>query len=98
MGVWSSGPAPESKSQLFLTGATGYVGGQALHAIASTIPSSQVTITCLVRTVEKGKLVQKAYPEHVRIVVGDLDDVEIIEKECQKSQAVLRQLPTSSSI
>jgi hypothetical protein len=50
-----------------------------------------------VRSVEKGELVQKAYPEHVRIVVGDLDDVEIIEKECQKSQVVLRQLPTSSS-
>jgi hypothetical protein len=43
-----------------------------------------------VQSVEKGKLVEKAYPEHVRIDVGDLDGVEIIEKECQKSQVVLR--------
>ena len=75
------------------TGATGYIGGQTLHAIASTIPSSQVSVACLVRSAERGKLVQNAYPEHVRIVMGDLDDVGIIEKECQKSQVVLRQLP-----
>ncbi|KIW11081.1 hypothetical protein PV08_10380 [Exophiala spinifera] len=72
------------------TGATGYTGGQALHAIAASTPASQVSITCLVRSAEKGKVVQDAYPDYVKVVVGDLDDVEVVEKQSQKSDVVLQ--------
>lgn len=45
------------------------------------------------RSAEKGKVVQDAYPDHVKVVLGDLDDVETIENQSQKSDVVLREFP-----
>ncbi|KAL2433515.1 Oxidase ucsJ [Exophiala dermatitidis] len=76
--------------QIFLTGATGYVGGQTLHAISKAFKPSQVTVACLIRDAQKAKKVQEAYPDHVRVVIGDLDNVDTIEAEAQKSDVVLQ--------
>ncbi len=72
------------------TGATGYVGGQALHSIASSLPASQTVISCLVRDKKKAQEVRNSFPDHVEIVIGDLDDVGLIEKESRRADVVFR--------
>lgn len=69
------------------TGATGYIAGDALHALYNAHP--EYTYACLVRSQEKGDLVQKAYPK-VRLVIGGLDDSELLEDEAAKADVVLR--------
>ena len=69
------------------TGATGYIGGSALHRIASSFP--RVKISCLVRDASKGSIVRKAYP-NVQVVEGDLDGLELIEREAAAADIVLR--------
>jgi N-acetyl-gamma-glutamylphosphate reductase len=49
------------------TGATGYIGGDALYAVASTYPDLE--ITALVRSSDKGAKVAAKYPK-VRLVYG----------------------------
>ena len=69
------------------TGASGLVGGEALHQIASKDSGHQ--ISCLVRDAEKASIIKKAYPD-VRIVEGDLDSVDIIRKEAKDADVVFR--------
>lgn len=70
------------------TGATGYVGGEALHSLynATTI---RPQITALVRNAQKGAEVAKQYPE-VKVVHGDLDALDLIREESRKADAVFR--------
>jgi len=48
----------------------------------------------LVRTQEKADLVKKAFP-HVRIVLGDLDNADLLKEEASKADIVLRELGTA---
>lgn len=66
-------------------GATGYIGGDALHAISKAHPEYEWT--CLVRNSDKGALVAKQYPK-VRLVYGDLDSSELIAEEATKADIV----------
>ncbi|KAF2149197.1 NAD(P)-binding protein [Myriangium duriaei CBS 260.36] len=78
---------------IFLTGATGYLGGDTLHQlIESGIPASQ--ISCLVRSEEKAKPVEAAYPG-IRIVIGDLDNSALLETESEAANIVLNLASTS---
>lgn len=72
-------------TKLLITGATGFVGGDALHTIAKAHPEYQ--ITCLVRNSSKGALVAKAYPK-IRLVYGDLDSSELIREESTNADIV----------
>ena len=71
------------------TGATGYIGGEALYNIAS---NARYRISCLIRDSVKGSMVKDRYPE-VRIVQGDLDDAELIEHESKNADIVLSKIP-----
>lgn len=73
-------------TDLSRTGATGYIGGEVLHRITNTLPD--IEITALVRDVQKGTELSRAYPD-VHIVHGDLDDTELIEKEAGKADLVI---------
>ncbi|KAF7528333.1 hypothetical protein PCG10_000941 [Penicillium crustosum] len=73
-------------TQIFLTGATGYIGGEVLHALHHAHPEYEVA--ALIRDSEKAGKVLAAYPK-VRVVLADLDDVEIIEKESRKADIVI---------
>jgi len=44
---------------------------------------------CLVRTKDKGDVVQKAFP-NARIVIGNLDDSALLEEESARADVVLR--------
>ena len=68
------------------TGATGYIGGDALYEIVQNHPEYE--IVCLVRNSDQGALVASQY-EKIRLVYGDLDSVELLEAEAKKADIVL---------
>jgi len=72
-------------TKLFVTGATGYIGGDALYAIIAAHPEYE--ITCLVRNSDKGALVVKQYPK-IKLVYGDLDSSDLIAEESAKADIV----------
>lgn len=73
--------------RIFLTGATGYIGGDTLYALYNK--HSDYEIAALVRSEEKGKPVKEAFP-NVRLVIGDLDSSQLIEDESAKADVVIR--------
>ncbi|PWY78946.1 nucleoside-diphosphate-sugar epimerase [Aspergillus eucalypticola CBS 122712] len=72
--------------KIFITGATGYIGGDALYAIFAKHPEYKYTV--LVRSPEKAGQVQAQYPS-IRVVIGDLDDSALLEKESAEADIVL---------
>ncbi|KIV91616.1 hypothetical protein PV10_06134 [Exophiala mesophila] len=62
--------------KVFITGVTGYIGGDFLHLVSEKKPEWE--ITALVRNSDKGAKVVAVYPK-VRLVYGDLDAVDVIE-------------------
>ncbi|KAJ5598658.1 hypothetical protein N7537_008742 [Penicillium hordei] len=73
-------------TQIFLTGATGYIGGEVLHVLQHAHPDYKVA--ALIRDSEKAGKVLAAFPK-VRVVLADLDNVKIIEKESHKANIVI---------
>lgn len=71
---------------LHSTGATGYIGGDALHAIATTYPDLQ--ITALVRNSDKGAKVGSQYAK-IRFVYGNLDSADLLTQEASQADIVL---------
>lgn len=63
------------------------IGGQVLHSLTKS--GIKASITVLVRDAKKGRQLIKAYPE-VEIVMGDLDDSDLIEREASHADIVLR--------
>lgn len=64
------------------TGATGYVGGDALFILARAHPDYE--ITALVRSKGKGQEVHNHYPS-IHLVYGTLDDFELLAQEVAKA-------------
>lgn len=73
--------------KIFMTGASGYIGGQFLHNLSLKYPDYQVT--ALVRTPEQKAAISKLQPA-TTFVIGDLDSSEIITEESSKADVVLR--------
>lgn len=73
-------------TKLFITGATGYIGGDVLYAVANTYPDLE--ITALVRNSDKGAQVASQYPK-IRLVYGDLDSSELLTTEASHANVVL---------
>ncbi|KAF6239815.1 hypothetical protein HO173_002361 [Letharia columbiana] len=72
--------------KIFLLGATGYIGGDALYALVQTHPEYE--IACLVRNSDKGAQVASQYVK-ARLVYGTLDDGDILGQEAKKADIVL---------
>ncbi|KAM0417429.1 hypothetical protein ACHAPT_012578 [Fusarium lateritium] len=73
-------------SSIFLTGASGYVGGQVLRELVRGHP--EYAITALVRDAKAAANISQAYPK-IRTVVGDLDDGQLVEQEASQASVVL---------
>lgn len=71
--------------KVFVTGATGYIGGDGLFVIANAHPDWQ--FSALVRSEEKSKQVTSQHPQ-IRTVIGDLDSSELIEEEVKNADIV----------
>lgn len=72
--------------KILTTGSTGYIGGDALYAIANAHP--EYDITCTVRSSSKGAQVAKQYP-NIKLVYGDLDSHDMLADEASKADIVL---------
>lgn len=53
--------------KVFLTGASGFIGGDALYAVHKAQPDWEISV--LIRDRQKAKQIQEAYPD-VKIVLG----------------------------
>ncbi|KAI4141935.1 MAG: hypothetical protein LQ340_007495, partial [Diploschistes diacapsis] len=73
--------------KIFLTGATGYLGGQLLLALLSLSPTPQ--ITALVRTSAQSAKLTSAYPS-LHTVTGDLDSHSTLVGEASKADIVIQ--------
>ncbi|TVY47656.1 hypothetical protein LOCC1_G001798 [Lachnellula occidentalis] len=78
--------------KVFITGVTGYIGGDALYALEKAHPEYEYT--ALVRNSDKGAPVAAAYPK-IRLVYGTLDDAELLEKESASADIVLHTADSS---
>ncbi|KAH8771731.1 hypothetical protein F5883DRAFT_664780 [Diaporthe sp. PMI_573] len=72
--------------KIFLTGATGYIGGDVLASIASQFPAASITV--LVRDTARAKPITDKYP-HVQLQEGDLDSADIIQGIVKKTDVVI---------
>ncbi|KAH6692714.1 hypothetical protein F5X68DRAFT_201453 [Plectosphaerella plurivora] len=79
-------------ASIFLTGATGYIGGDVLNALATAHPD--YTIRALVRNDAHRDVISKKYP-NVQVVGGSLDDAETIAREAVEATVVLNLASTS---
>ncbi|KAJ7255639.1 hypothetical protein C8J57DRAFT_598416 [Mycena rebaudengoi] len=79
---------PKYPIQVFLTGATGFIGGTVLRTLLerNDYKRGDVKITCLVRGEERAELVRKL---GVEVVVGDLADVDIVKRAAAAADVVI---------
>ncbi|XDG08364.1 hypothetical protein ABKA04_007979 [Annulohypoxylon sp. FPYF3050] len=82
-------------TKIFLTGATGYIGGDALYSLVKAHPDFEYTL--LVRNEERGKPVAAAYPK-ARLVYGTLDSADVIEKEAAAADIVVHTADSADNV
>jgi len=78
--------------KIFITGATGYIGGDALYALEKAHPEYE--FTALVRNPDSGAKVVSVYPK-IRLVYGNLDDSALLEEEAAKADIVIHTADSS---
>ncbi|KAK2027499.1 NAD(P)-binding protein [Colletotrichum zoysiae] len=78
--------------KIFLTGATGYIGGDALYHLYQKHPEFEYAL--LVRSEDKANKVVEKYPT-ARIVLGGLDDSETLEREAAWADVVIHTADSS---
>jgi hypothetical protein len=69
-------------------GATGFIGGDLLASLQEQYPEYE--ITCLVRTQDKADTIRAVYPD-VKVVLGDNESAEIVERETMNADIVFRE-------
>ncbi|KAG9763612.1 hypothetical protein KCU73_g1343, partial [Aureobasidium melanogenum] len=72
--------------RVFITGATGYIGGEILHEILATFDS--LSVTALVRDAERAKAIADRHPQ-VTLIEGDLDSCQLIEDQVSQADIVI---------
>jgi uncharacterized protein YbjT (DUF2867 family) len=73
--------------RIFVTGVSGYVGGHTVGSLVEKHPEWKVVL--LVRNEEQKKLVLGRWAD-VEIVIGDLDNNQLMIDEASKANVVLR--------
>jgi nucleoside-diphosphate-sugar epimerase len=77
-----------SSPRIFVTGASGYVGGNIIGRLLEKHPEWHVA--ALVRNTEQKKIVLDRWPQ-VEAVIGDLDNSLLMIMEGSKADVVLRE-------
>lgn len=73
---------------MFVTGATGYIGGDALYHLYQKHPNFEYAL--LIRSDDKAKKVLAKYP-NARILLGGLGDSALLEREAAWADIVIRE-------
>ena len=73
---------------VFITGATGYIGGQILYELLNS-SSHSFNVTALVRSTEKAAKLQQATNNKVSTVIGNLDDCALMAEMVAKSDIIV---------
>lgn len=73
--------------RIFITGATGYIGGHTTGVLLAAHPEYQ--LVALVRNEEQAAKLKSQWPT-ITTVVGTLDDDKLIKEESAKANVVLR--------
>ncbi|KAB8223364.1 hypothetical protein BDV33DRAFT_200631 [Aspergillus novoparasiticus] len=76
-------------SRIFITGATGYIGGDVLFALTQAFRNSN--ISALVRSESRASQLTDKFPS-VTPVIGDLDSTAKITSEASEADVVLRKM------
>lgn len=74
--------------QIFITGASGYVGGQTAATLIAAHP--EYDVTALVRNQEQAAKLKTVWPK-ITTRIGTLDDDSILQEEAAKADVVLRE-------
>lgn len=74
--------------KVFLTGATGYIGGEVLYQLLNS-KTHNFEVSALVRSQEKADLLTKATNNRVIPVIGCLDSLEVIEKQVNENEIII---------
>ncbi|GLI78265.1 hypothetical protein PoHVEF18_006574 [Penicillium ochrochloron] len=82
-------------TKTFITGATGYIGGDALATLHAAHPG--FSYVALVRSNEKAEQVKARFP-NVRVVLGDLDNSALLERESAAADIVLHTADASDHV
>ncbi|KAL6230395.1 hypothetical protein BDW75DRAFT_234447 [Aspergillus navahoensis] len=77
-----------SPPKIFLTGASGYVGGDLLHALLSAHPNWESSITLLLRNTSYAATFKSAYP-NINLFFANHEDKAAIAEEVAKHDLVL---------
>jgi len=80
-------PYEETRLTKSSTGASGFIGGDALYALEKAHPDWEFSI--LVRSKDSGAKIQKAHPK-VNLVIGSLDDSETVANAAAAADIVVR--------
>ncbi|KAE8135119.1 NAD(P)-binding protein [Aspergillus pseudotamarii] len=78
--------------KVFVTGATGYIGGDVLYHLHQRYPDFEYAL--LIRSQEKAKKVLSSYPK-ARIVIGANDDSALLEREAAWADFVIHTADSS---
>ncbi|KAL7939545.1 hypothetical protein V8C35DRAFT_286962 [Trichoderma chlorosporum] len=81
--------------KVFVTGATGYVGGTAFDYIYNAHKDNEYTL--LVRSEARAQAVKAKYP-NVKFVYGALDDVDVIEQAASEADVVVHTADSSDHV
>jgi len=81
-----------SPKKVFVTGASGFIGGDALYALEKAHPDWEFSI--LVRSKDSGAKIQKAHPK-VNLVIGSLDDSETVANAAAAADIVVHTADSS---
>lgn len=70
---------------VFLTGATGYIGGEVLYQLLQ----ANFDVNCLVRTQQKADNLVKATNNKIKVTIGDLNSVDTIAKCVEQCDIII---------
>ncbi len=78
---------------LFITGATGYIGGTVLYKILHDSNLKDIQITAIVRTPGKSELLKKSVKEDtgrdIKTVIGNLNDISKLKEQYEAADIVV---------
>ncbi|KAH7039827.1 uncharacterized protein B0I36DRAFT_2709 [Microdochium trichocladiopsis] len=81
-----------SAKKVLVTGASGFIGGDALYALEKAHPTWKFSV--LVRSKETGAKIKKVHP-NVELVIGSLDDFETVSNAAAAADIVLHTADSS---